>query len=177
MLKYTKGADLLSDWTWVDFCMHAHGHARHLQGVNQLPGSTDLALSGSWWWERRGGGVGGSLCFAMLLWASDVWGLWFSLKTQLMHGDSGSSWGCCTEPSQRSRRRVFLHKQTEQTVIFRYSSSGNRMRSDKIYFGAACFMATSRLCFLLCYNSLSKDRGIIKSSFFFFSKLVCRCPL
>lgn len=34
----TEEADLFQRGTCMNFCMHAHEHARHLRGINQTPG-------------------------------------------------------------------------------------------------------------------------------------------
>lgn len=148
-------------------CMHAREYARHLQGINQFPRAQSCpSLAAGAEKEREGMGPSSP---ALLLWHSNVWGVWFQPPPPLRKNTSDISWQwehwwCCRGPNGACACVCVTHQHTEQTVVFRHYSSGNRSHIDNIYFAATQFRAELHACdFGL--NGVSNDSQIIQPPF------------
>lgn len=70
-------------------CMHAREYARHLQGINQFPRAQSCpSLAAGAEKEREGMGPSSP---ALLLWHSNVWGVWFQPPPPLRKNTSDIS--------------------------------------------------------------------------------------
>lgn len=164
--KYTEEvcADITRAWT----CMHACTWiCQTPAGYKSVSQGTELPLSGSWCWERKGGDGSFFSCSASL--ALQCLGCLVSAPPPLRKNTSDISWQwehwwCCRGPNGACACVCVTHQHTEQTVVFRHYSSGNRSHIDNIYFAATQFRAELHACdFGL--NGVSNDSQIIQPPF------------